>query len=134
MTITSVQDLGREGIDERQFRLGFRIIFPGSGPPCHHWPVRSNVCTDSLSLRRLQMRRLLLVLGATCLAVPTIAQTPASGKMATSWKCAAPSPANAVPVGDEPTHMYVVEQVKCTASKGEIAGVKEKEGTATEFA
>ncbi len=27
MTITSVQDLGREGIDERQFRLGFRIIF-----------------------------------------------------------------------------------------------------------
>jgi hypothetical protein len=27
MTITSVQDLGREGIDERQFRLGFRIVF-----------------------------------------------------------------------------------------------------------
>ena len=79
------------------------------------------------------MRRLLLVLAAACLAVPTIAQTPASGKMASSWKCAAPSPANAVPVGDEPTHMYVVEQVKCTAAKGEIAGVKEKEGTATEF-
>jgi hypothetical protein len=27
MTITSVQDLGREGIDERQFRLGIRIVF-----------------------------------------------------------------------------------------------------------
>jgi hypothetical protein len=27
MTITEVQDLGREGIDERQFRLGFRLIF-----------------------------------------------------------------------------------------------------------
>jgi hypothetical protein len=27
MTITSVQDLGREGIDERQFRLGFRVVF-----------------------------------------------------------------------------------------------------------
>ena len=27
MTITSVQDLGREGIDERQFRLGLRLIF-----------------------------------------------------------------------------------------------------------
>jgi hypothetical protein len=27
MTITSVQDLGREGIDERQFRLGIRIAF-----------------------------------------------------------------------------------------------------------
>ena len=27
MTITGVQDLGREGIDERQFRLGLRLIF-----------------------------------------------------------------------------------------------------------
>jgi hypothetical protein len=27
MTITGVQSLGREGIDERQFRLGFRIVF-----------------------------------------------------------------------------------------------------------
>ena len=27
MTITSVQDLGREGIDERQFRLGLRVVF-----------------------------------------------------------------------------------------------------------
>jgi hypothetical protein len=27
MTITTVQDLGREGIDERQFRLGLRIVF-----------------------------------------------------------------------------------------------------------
>ena len=27
MTITEVQDLGREGIDERQFRLGLRVVF-----------------------------------------------------------------------------------------------------------
>jgi hypothetical protein len=27
MTITDTQDLGREGIDERQFRLGIRIVF-----------------------------------------------------------------------------------------------------------
>jgi hypothetical protein len=27
MTITDVQDLGREGIDERQFRLGLRVVF-----------------------------------------------------------------------------------------------------------
>ena len=27
MTITSVQDLAREGIDERQFRLGIRLVF-----------------------------------------------------------------------------------------------------------
>src|SRR6476646_5880263 len=80
------------------------------------------------------MRRFSLVLAAACLAVATtVAQTPASGKIATSWKCAAPT-ANALPVGDAPNHMYVVEQIKCTATKGEIAGVKEKEGTATEFA
>ena len=81
------------------------------------------------------MRRLLLILAATCLAVSTtLAQTPASGKTATSWKCAAPTPAHALPVGDAPNHMYVVEQVKCSATKGEIAGVKEQEGTGTEFA
>ena len=27
MTITDVQDLAREGIDERQFRIGFRLVF-----------------------------------------------------------------------------------------------------------
>ncbi len=27
MTITSVTNLAREGIDERQFRLGFRVVF-----------------------------------------------------------------------------------------------------------
>jgi hypothetical protein len=80
------------------------------------------------------MRRLLLILAGTCLAVsPTLAQTPVSGKTATTWKCAAPTPAHALPVGDAPNHMYVVEQVKCTAAKGEIGGVKEQEGTGTEF-
>ena len=81
------------------------------------------------------MRRFLSILAATCLGVSTMgAQTPASGKTAASWKCGAPSPAHAIPVGDSPNHMYVVQQVKCTATKGEIAGVKEQEGTATEFA
>ena len=41
---------------------------------------------------------------------------------------------HAVPVGDSPNHMYVVQQVKCAATKGEIAGVKEQDGMATEFA
>jgi hypothetical protein len=27
MTITDTQDLAREGIDERQFRIGFRLVF-----------------------------------------------------------------------------------------------------------
>jgi hypothetical protein len=80
------------------------------------------------------MRRLPFVVAATCLAVSTtLAQTPTSGKTASSWKCTAPSPVNALPAGDEPGHMYVVEQAKCTATKGEIGGVKEQEGMATEF-
>ena len=56
-----------------------------------------------------------------------------SGKTASSWTCAAASPMHAVPVGDAADHMYVVQQSKCTATKGEIGGVKEQEGTATEF-
>jgi hypothetical protein len=80
------------------------------------------------------VRTFQLFLAATCLAVsPAAAQTPASGKTATTWKCAPASPVHAVPVGDAPNHMYIVEQTKCTAAKGEIAGVKEQEGTATEF-
>jgi hypothetical protein len=60
--------------------------------------------------------------------------TPTSGQLASSWTCAAPNPMHAVPVGDAPDHVYVVEQAKCTATKGEVGGIAEKEGTATEFA
>lgn len=31
-------------------------------------------------------------------------------------------------------HAYGIDQVTCTATKGEIAGIKEKDGVATEFA
>ena len=80
------------------------------------------------------MRRILLTLAATWLATSTaLAQTPTSGKFATTWKCAAANPMHGVPVGDTPNHVFVVEQMKCTAAKGEIAGVKQQEGTATEF-
>jgi hypothetical protein len=41
---------------------------------------------------------------------------------------------HAVPVGDSPDHMYIVQEVKSTATKGEVGGVKEQEGIATEFA
>lgn len=82
------------------------------------------------------MRKQAFVLVVACLTV-SVGQTPTgaqSGKTASGWKCGAPSPMNAVPVGDSPNHMYVVQQVKCTATKGEIGGVKEQEGVATEFA
>jgi hypothetical protein len=62
------------------------------------------------------------------------AQTAGAAKLDTQWKCGAPSPMHALPVGDTADHAYVVQQVKCTATKGEIAGVKEKEGASTEFA
>ncbi|HEV8356076.1 MAG TPA: hypothetical protein VGQ17_04835 [Gemmatimonadales bacterium] len=51
-----------------------------------------------------------------------------------TWKCSVVEPANAVPVPGQANHAYSVYQVKCTASSGQVAGVKEKEGTATEFA
>jgi hypothetical protein len=77
------------------------------------------------------MRKLVL-LGVALLAVPSISFAQA-GKISTVWKCATPSPAHALPVGDTADHAYIVEQAKCTAASGEIAGVKQKEGTATEF-
>lgn len=80
------------------------------------------------------MRKVLSIFAVIGLAVAIAqAQTGTSGKTASSWKCAAPNPVNALPVGDAPDHVYAVQQVKCTATKGEIAGIAEKEGAATEF-
>jgi hypothetical protein len=78
------------------------------------------------------MRKLVLMV-ITLLAIASVSFAQTSGKISTVWKCAAPSPAHALPVGDAPDHVYVVEQGKCTASSGEIAGVKQKEGVPTEF-
>ena len=80
----------------------------------------------------------LIVLASIALyaqTAPKSAQTAAAagGKIASSWKCAPPNPSNAIPVGDEPGHAYMIDQSKCTATKGEIEGLKEVEGTSTEF-
>ena len=45
-----------------------------------------------------------------------------------------PAMGNSIEVGDQPNHAYAIDQIKCTSTKGEIGGVKEKEGTGTEFA
>lgn len=80
------------------------------------------------------MRKVVSIAVALCAIVAfTYAQTPAPAKVASSWKCAPPSPANALPVGDAPDHVYVLQQGKCTATKGEIAGIADKEGISTEF-
>ena len=87
------------------------------------------------------MRRLFLAVAAACFLFGSAAaqmqsqaaQAAKSGTISSAWSCAVPSPVHALPVGDTPDHMYVVRQVKCTATKGEIAGVKEVEGTGTEL-
>lgn len=76
------------------------------------------------------MRKLVILL---CLVFLCAAMALAQGKVATTWSCAKPDPMNSLQVGDQPNHAYSIAQVKCTATKGEIAGIKEKEGTATEF-
>jgi hypothetical protein len=78
------------------------------------------------------MRKFVLMVVAL-LAVAPIAFAQTSGKVSTTWKCAPPSPMHALPVGDAPDHIYAVQQGKCAATSGEIAGVKQKEGVSTEF-
>ena len=77
------------------------------------------------------MRKPVLVLGLVCLCA-TVAL--AQGKVANGWACGKPAMGNSIEIGDQPNHSYAIDQIKCTSTKGEIAGVKEKEGTGTEFA
>jgi hypothetical protein len=82
------------------------------------------------------MRKLLLIpaLFVVASAAVLLAQTAApAGKLDTQWKCAPPNPIHALPVPDAANHSYVIQQGKCTAAKGEVAGIKEKEGSSTEF-
>jgi hypothetical protein len=76
------------------------------------------------------MRRFLIIVFVICL---TATAASAQGKIDTPWKCAKPAPAHTLVAGDQPNHAYTLQSVKCTATKGEIAGVKQKEGVATEF-
>jgi hypothetical protein len=57
----------------------------------------------------------------------------AQGKVNSQWNCGKPTIAHSIDVGDHPGHAYAISQASCTASKGEIEGVKEKEGLNTEF-
>jgi hypothetical protein len=77
------------------------------------------------------MRKIMWVVGLVCLcATGALAQ----GKVANGWACGKPAMANGIEVGDQPSHTYSIDQIKCTSTKGEIGGVREKEGTGTEFA
>lgn len=78
------------------------------------------------------MRSFLAAGFVLCLAIPTVAH--AQTALNAGWKCSVVEPVSAVPVSGQADHAYSVYKVNCTATKGEIAGVKSKAGTATEFA
>ncbi len=79
------------------------------------------------------MRRFLSFAFVSCLTVSTgVAQ--GAKTLKGSWKCSVVEPVSSVPVTGQADHAYSVYQVKCTASSGQVAGVKEQTGTATEFA
>ena len=76
------------------------------------------------------MRKLFLVLCSVCLlSCAGLAQV----KTSTQWKCAKAALQHSINVGDKPGHAYAVDQINCTAAKGEIDGVKQKTGLGTEF-
>jgi hypothetical protein len=57
----------------------------------------------------------------------------AQEKSNVQWRCDKPAVQHTIDVGDKPGHAYAIDQINCTAIKGEIAGVKMKSGTGTEF-
>lgn len=77
------------------------------------------------------MRKPVLVVGLLCLCASLAL---AQGKVANGWACPKPAVAHSIEVGDQSGHAYAIDQITCTSTKGEIAGVREKEGTGTEFA
>jgi len=79
------------------------------------------------------MHRFLTVGFVLSLSIPTAAAQ-AQTTLNNAWKCSVVEPVAAVPVTGQADHAYSVYQVKCAAVNGQVAGVKEKEGTATEFA
>ena len=76
------------------------------------------------------MRNVFFVICALCLSA-TVAV--AQGKIDSQWNCGKATEGHSLDVGDQPGHAYAIAKFSCTAVKGEIEGVKEKEGSGTEF-
>ena len=76
------------------------------------------------------MKNIFLLLCLMCL-VSSVAL--AQGKTNVQWKCDKPTDQHSINVGDKPGHAYAIEQINCTALKGDIAGNKMKSGVGTEF-
>ena len=76
------------------------------------------------------MRRIPLFALALCMAGSVVGAQAVN----VTWKCAPQGTPTALQVGDAAGHAYVLDQINCTALKGSIGGVKQKEGLGTEFA
>ena len=76
------------------------------------------------------MHKVLFVVCSMCLS---ISGAMAQGKVDSQWNCAKATDGHSIDVPDQPGHAYAISQLNCTAAKGEIEGVKEKEGVVTEF-
>ena len=57
----------------------------------------------------------------------------AQTKVDVQWKCAKPAAQHSVDVGDQPGHAFLISQFKCNATKGEMEGVKQKDGAGAQF-
>jgi hypothetical protein len=76
------------------------------------------------------MRKLWLI-GCSVLLLASLSL--AKEKLVSQWNCGKASDAHSIDVGDQANHAYAVTKTTCTASKGEVGGVKEKEGIGTQF-
>lgn len=68
-----------------------------------------------------------------CFFFVCVTLSAAQGKISSQWKCDSPSETHNFAVPDGESHSYSIAQGKCTAEKGSMDGVKEQEGTYTEF-
>ena len=73
------------------------------------------------------------VLFVVCLMCLSVSVAMAQGKVDSQWNCGKPTDGHSIDAVDQPGHAYAIGQFNCTAAKGELEGVKEKDGMATEF-
>lgn len=76
------------------------------------------------------MRKFLLCL---CAALLIAAAASAQDKVDSALKCDKPTAQHSIDVGDKPVHAYSISHFTCTFTKGEIGGVKDKDGAGTQF-
>ncbi len=75
------------------------------------------------------MKKLLFVLCSILL----FASAAMADKLVSQWNCGKPTESHSIDVGDQPNHSYSITNGSCTSTKGEVGGVREKEGTGPQF-